>query len=134
MKYVVHRRFKDNAICGSINLPAMTECECEDGLITYNNTAICYATSENAHQFFAVNDDGLGMERGKLTQAIQKMLSKRDNDYQKRWDKVWDDEVCRKYKRKEYKDYWLWNHDFYNADIKTLQYIAKLVSVKNAKT
>ena len=78
MKYVVHRRFKDNTICGSINLPAMTECECEDGLITYNNTAICYATSENAHQFFAVNEDGMGMERGRLTQSIQKALAKHE--------------------------------------------------------
>ena len=76
MKYVVHRRFKDNAICGSINLPAMTECECEDGLITYNNTAICYATSENAHQFFAVNEDGMGMERGRLLQQIELIQKK----------------------------------------------------------
>lgn len=133
MKYVVHRRFKDNAICGSINLPAMTECECEDGLITYNNTAICYATSENAHQFFAVNEDGMGMERGRLTQSIQKALAKRDGSYQERWDKVWNDSVCEEYRRKDYEDFWLWGHDFFNADIDVLRYIAKLVGAKEAK-
>ena len=133
MKYVVHRRFKDNAICGSINLPAMTECECEDGLITYNNTAICYATSENAHQFFAVNEDGMGMERGRLTQNIQKALAKRDGSYQERWDKVWKDSVCEEYRRKDYEDFWLWGHDFFNADIDVLRYIAKLVGAKEAK-
>jgi hypothetical protein len=133
MKYVVHRRFKDNAICGSINLPAMTECECEDGLITYNNTAICYATSENAHQFFAVNEDGMGMERGRLTQSIQKALAKRDGSYQERWDKVWKDSVCEEYRRKDYEDFWLWGHDFFNADIDVLRYIAKLVGAKEAK-
>ncbi len=133
MKYVVHRRFKDNAICGSINLPAMTECECEDGLITYNNTAICYATSENAHQFFAVNEDGMGMERGRLTQSIQKALAKRDGSYQERWDKVWKDSVCEEYRRKDYEDFWLWGHDFFNADIDVLRYIANLVGAKEAK-
>lgn len=133
MKYVVHRRVKDNAICGSINLPAMTECECEDGLITYNNTAICYATSENAHQFFAVNEDGMGMERGRLTQSIQKALAKRDGSYQERWDKVWKDSVCEEYRRKDYEDFWLWGHDFFNADIDVLRYIAKLVGAKEAK-
>lgn len=133
MKYVVHRRFKVNAICGSINLPAMTECECEDGLITYNNTAICYATSENAHQFFAVNEDGMGMERGRLTQSIQKALAKRDGSYQERWDKVWKDSVCEEYRRKDYEDFWLWGHDFFNADIDVLRYIAKLVGAKEAK-
>lgn len=133
MKYVVHRRFKDNAICGSINLPAMTECECEDGLITYNNTAICYTTSENAHQFFAVNEDGMGMERGRLTQSIQKALAKRDGSYQERWDKVWKDSVCEEYRRKDYEDFWLWGHDFFNADIDVLRYIAKLVGAKEAK-
>lgn len=133
MKYVVHKRFKDNAICGSINLPAMTECECEDGLITYNNTVICYATSENAHQFFAVNEDGMGMERGRLTQSIQKALAKRDGSYQERWDKVWKDSVCEEYRRKDYEDFWLWGHDFFNADIDVLRYIAKLVGAKEAK-
>lgn len=133
MKYVVHRRFKDNTICGSINLPAMTECECEDGLITYNNTAICYATSENAHQFFAVNEDGMGMERGRLTQSIQKALAKRDGSYQERWDKVWKDSVCEEYRRKDYEDFWLWGHDFFNADIDVLRYIANLVGAKEAK-
>lgn len=133
MKYVVHRRFKVNAICGSINLPAMTECECEDGLITYNNTAICYATSENAHQFFAVNEDGMGMERGRLTQSIQKALAKRDGSYQERWDKVWKDSVCEEYRRKDYEDFWLWGHDFFNADIDVLRYIANLVGAKEVK-
>lgn len=33
MKYVVHRRFKDKAICGEVNLPAMTMCEEANGYI-----------------------------------------------------------------------------------------------------
>lgn len=130
MKYIVHKRFKDKAICGNVNLPAMTVCECDGAIIRHNNKDICFVTSENAHQFFSINEDGMGMVRGKLTQAIQKTLAKRDNDYQQRWDKVWADDLCKKFKRKEYDDFWLWNHDFFNADINVLRYIAKLVGAK----
>ena len=130
MKYVVHRRFKDKAICGEVNLPAMTMCEETNGYIFYGDKLLCVATSENAHQFFARDDDDAGMLRGKLTQAIQKTLAKRDANYQNRWDKVWEDPTCQPYKRIEYADFWLWNHDFFNADIDTLRHIAKLVGAK----
>lgn len=130
MKYIVHKRFKDKAICGDVNLPALTECECDGAIIRHMENLICFAMSENAHQFFAANDDGMGMVRGRLTQAIQKALAKRDDHYQERWDKVWDDEVCQPYKREDYNDYWLWNHDFFNADIDVLRHIANLVGAK----
>ena len=108
----------------------MTVCECNGGVISHEGRPICFVKSENAHQFFAINEDGMGMERGRLTQAIQKTLAKRDNDYQKRWDKVWDDEICQSYKREDYDDYWLWNHAFFNADIDVLRHIAKLVDAR----
>lgn len=132
MNYIVHRRFKYKAICGEINLPAMSECEEVKGVIYYQNKPVCVATSHNAHQFFARNDDGEGMRRGRLTQAIHKALQSRldprtDEKYKRRWDKVWNDHLCRTYKRKEIEDHWLWNHEFYNAPIADLEYIAELV-------
>lgn len=130
MEYIAHRRFKDTAICGDVNIPAMTEVDSIDGRIIFNGEIICFETSENAHQFFARNDDGNGMVRGQLTRSIQKILSKKDKNYQSRWDKVWEDSVCQKYKRPEYDDFWLWNHAFFCADIETLKYIAKLVGAK----
>ncbi len=130
MQYIVHRRFKDKAICGNVNIPAMSLCKEENGLITYKGAQICYIASENAHQYFARNNDGNGMVRGRLTQAIQKRLAKRDDEYQTRWDKIWDDAVCQQYKRNEYEDYWLWNHEFFNADIHTLRHIANLIGAK----
>ena len=129
MKYIVHKRFKNKAICGDVNLPALTTCECDGIVIFHNDLPICLVGSENAHQFFARNDDDMGMERGKLTQAIQKELSKRDDRHQMRWDKVWNDKICQQYKRNEYSDYWLWNHDFFNADIETLKYILSLIEI-----
>ena len=130
MKYIVHRRFKAKAICGNVNLPFKTECESDGSFISYKGKPLCCVTSSNAHQFFAVNDDGMGIIRGRLTQAIQKKLAERDADYQRRWDRIWDDALCLQYKRDTYDDYWLWNHDFFTADIETLRHIAKLAGVK----
>lgn len=130
MKYVIHKRFKGKAICGDMNLPATTKCESKDGVITFNGQPLCMVMSENAHQFFAADEDGCGMVRGMLTQAIQKALSKNDAMHQARWDKIWDDVECQPYKRTEYEDYWLWNHSFFNADISVLRHIAKLVGAK----
>ncbi len=130
MKYIVHKRFKSNAICGEVNLPAFTECEAINGMLYCNHKPLCLITSENAHLHFARNDDGNGLERGSLTRDIIDKLKTHDEQYQSRWDKVWEDTVCQAYKRHEYSDHWLWNHAFYNADINTLIYIAKLVGAR----
>lgn len=127
MKYVVYRRFKNKAICGQVNLPALTQCEMENGLITFHGEPICVVTSENAHNYFARNDDGLGIERGNLTQKIIRRLSKKDDQYQDRWDMIWDDAICQKYRRHEHEDHWIWGHAFYNAGIEDLQHIASLI-------
>lgn len=118
-----------------MNLRATTECESIDNVICLDGKELCVTTSQNAHDYFARNDDGQGMLRGTLTQNIMKALHT-DNDprtdtvYQAKWDKVWDDALCQQYKRIEYADFWLWNHDFYNAPIEDLRYIAKLVGAK----
>lgn len=130
MQYIVHRRFKEKAICGYVNIPAQTVCEVESGFIMYNGKQLCATRSENAHIYFAVNDDGLGMKRGALTRKIINTLKNKDDLHQKRWDAVWDDQLCQKYRRHNHDDHWLWNHLFFNADIKDLQYILKLVDIK----
>lgn len=133
MKYITHRRFKGMALCGEVNIPAMTGCELIGGLICCNGKAICFIDSENSHQYFARDDDGNGMLRGKLTRAIQQRLAKNDNAHQDRWDKVWDDLICNKYRKKDFDDYFLWNHEFFNASIEDLKYIASLIGVKEEK-
>ena len=128
--YITTKRFKGQAMTSELNIPYGTEVQSVIGYLVYDNQPICAARSQNAYDYFARNDDGNGLERGKLIQEIKKVLSKKDSEYQARWDKVWDDEVCLKYKRVEYSDYWLWNHEFYNAEIEDLQYIAGLLSIK----
>jgi hypothetical protein len=39
---------------------------------------------------------------------------------QGKWNWVREDIICSKYKRTEHKDHWLWNHNFYNADITSM--------------
>lgn len=127
MLFVVSKRFSSIAFCGPVNIPAKTKAVSEAGIIWVNCRPICFETSENAHQHFARDDDGNGLKRGHLTQEIQRLLRKQDNAHQKRWTLVWLDAICQKYKRKDHKDHWLWNHDFYNAPIEDLEHIYSIV-------
>ena len=126
MKYLVTKRFKTKAICGEVNLAYGTECFSQGNVIyRQDKQPLCLITSENAHMYFTVNDDGLAKERRQLIEDIAKLLS--DKEMEKRWDVVWNDLTCRKYKRKEFADFWLWNHDFYGASLDDLQYIKKIL-------
>ncbi len=129
MKYIAHKRFKGQAICGTVNIPAMTECHTENEFIVLDGKKICVVFSENAHTYFAINEDGGGIQRGRLTSEIIKMLVNKDDKYDARWEKVWGDELCLRYKRSEHPDHWLWNHNFYNADIKDLEYIKSIITI-----
>ena len=100
-KYVVTMRYKKLAQCGNVNLPYGTECSVVDRHITCDKGTICYVASQDAFDYFSQNDDGNGLERGRLTQTIIKRLDRKEYDptYQDRWDKVWNDPVCQKYPR-----------------------------------
>lgn len=128
--YVVNRRAKFQGIGIYVNLPYGTEVSAEGHYIYYQEKRVCAVTSNKAHEFFSQNDDGNGLRRGSLVRAIKNTLERRGVNYQKRWDKVWGDPLCQKYRRSEHEDFWLWNHDFYNASIDDLKYIANLVGAK----
>ena len=127
MKYIVYKRFKEKAICGEVNLPATTQVELRGNMLYLNDKQICVITSENAHNYFARNNDGKGMERGYLIQQIKQILAQNNEKHQDRWDKIWQDPRCLPYKRTAHQDYWLWNQAFYDADIQELQHIYNLI-------
>lgn len=136
-KYIAHRRFDGEAICGKVVIPVGWELTELGGMLFLGKNAICCTTSENAHQYFAKNNDGRGLLRGQLTQGIQKALAKPERATQedlkivnRRWAKVWEDRLCAKYKRTDFDDYWLWNHDFFEATILDLRYIAGMIGVE----
>ena len=126
MNYIVYKRYHGKTFSGEANLPYNTPLHCNGGVLYYNDKPICFATSQVAHQHFARNDDGHGLLRGELIAAIKKKLK---NNHEA-WKNVWEDKVCLKYKRDEFEDYWLWGHEFYEAPITDLRYIAEFVGVK----
>lgn len=129
MSYITIRRFHAAAICGNVNLPYGTACECVNGIITYEGNQLCYNRSQNAYDYFASNDDGMGLKRGKLIQNITRALAN-PSKRQERWDRIWGDTSLHRFRRnEEYADpnTWLWNFDFFNASIEDLAYIWKIV-------
>ena len=128
MDYICFNRFKQHALCGEVNIPYGTKLDETNNVISYCGKPACYTKSQNAYDYFARNDDGKGLERGKLTAEIIKLLNNRnDGKYQDRWDRVWGDLSLLKYKRPEHDDYWLWNYEFYNASIEELNRIKSMI-------
>lgn len=131
MNYITYKRTRFHGLSGVVNFPRGTEAEETGGYICVDGNIVCMNTSQNAYEHFARNDDGKGILRGRLVKSIKKTLEKRDTNYQKRWDKVWNDPLCGRYKRPEHNDFWVWNFEFYHAPIYDLQHIARLVGVPN---
>ena len=125
--YLCRKRARFDGISGQVNIPYGTALICQDGFLMHQNKPLCGITSQNAYDFFIQNDDGMGRERGDLVGRILSKLQKRDAGYQARWNKVWEDSRCQKYKRPEHEDHWIWNFDFYNGPVEDLRYIAGLI-------
>ena len=125
--YIVRRRARFLSICGPVNPPYGTEGSSDGALLTVNGEKLCSITSQNAYDFFSRNDDGHGLERGKLVQDIRNTLERRGAKYQSRWDRLWADEGANKLRRTEHEDYWLWSFAFYNADVNELRRIRRLL-------
>lgn len=128
MEYIVYNELTAKVICGDVHLDRGEVATEKAGLIKYRGKPICFNTSEIAHQHFSRNDDGNGLERGDLILSIFEALKPGAEDYEEKWAKVYDDEVCQKYRREEFAENWLWNHAFYNAPIEDLDYILNLVT------
>lgn len=125
--YLCRKRARFDGISGQVNIPYGTALICQDGFLMHQNKPLCGITSQNAYDFFSQNDDGMGRERGDLVGRILSRLQKRDSGYQARWNKVWEDARCQKYKRPEHEDHWIWNFDFYNGPVEDLCHIAGLI-------
>lgn len=128
--YIVIKKFSNRAICGDIVLTVGTSLMVDGDCIICPSGIVCIVTSQTAYDYFAQNDDSNGVRRGWLTQDILhrlRKLKKHDERNKIIWRKIWEDPICLKYKRQEHDDHWLWNYDFYNAEIEDLEYIRNLV-------
>ena len=130
-RYVTRKRARFKSILGiDVNIPWGAVLHEQDGLLFFNGAPVCTTTSQDAYDFFSQDNDGQGKARGRLVGAIMARMERRDGGYQTRWDKVWEDRLCQKYRRPEHEDWWLWNHAFFNAPVEDLQYIAALVGAE----
>lgn len=125
--YIVKKRFNQKALQGMVNLPYATLCTETNGLISNENGPLCYNTSQNAYDYFAINNDNKGLLRGELIDKILKRLNKdrafNQKKHQERWNLLWEDESLTKYRRAEHSNFWVWSKDFYEAPIEELERI-----------
>lgn len=72
MQYITHHPFKGKALSGEdVDIPYGTTFDTIGRFIVYDDKKVlCKITSLNAHQYFARNDDGQGLLRGRITHAI----------------------------------------------------------------
>ena len=120
-RYIARKRARFKGCNGrQVNIPYGSTLEERDGFLLWNGEPVCVDASQNAYDYFSRDDDG-------QVGAIISRLEKRDKDHQARWNKIWPDAICQKYKLSEHKDFWLWNHDFFNAPVEDLRHIAVLV-------
>lgn len=130
-RYIARKRARFTSVLEhNVNIPWGAVLEEQDGLLFWRGEAVCTATSQDAYDYFSRDDDGQGEVRGRLVGAIMARLERRDRGYQARWDKVWKDRLCQKYRRPEHEDWWLWGYGFFNAPIADLRYIAALVGAR----
>ena len=70
MEYIVAKAYDRLGIDQRFDLTKGASAFEENNIIFYNGKKVCYATSQDAHDFFARNDDGKGRERFKLSHDI----------------------------------------------------------------
>ncbi len=133
MEYIVHRRFKKPSAAGKrLNLPYGTKVTSDNnGMIcSPDGDLICFATSENAKLHFAINDDGQGLERGKLTYAIA--YAPRNNGHAYRFSEAERIMLIRNWNRflRQDTDMILFNEDFFRADTGELRRLADALNIK----
>ena len=131
-RYIAHRRARFDSISGQVNIPYGAVLEVRDGFLYWQGKQLCTTTCQNAFDFFSQDDDGQGRERGALVTAILTRLrpKNKQNNCQARWDKVWENSLCQRYRRPEHEYHWIWSYDFFNAPICDLQQIAALIGAK----
>ena len=134
MQYICTKRFNGIAETGrTVHIKQGEKLDCIAGRIARHNASVCLTTSYVAHQHFAVNDDGRGMERGYLTYEIAFAPREREHDdgYVYRFSQDELDMLCRDY------PHWLkqqapllFNHSFFQASVEELQELAKKLDIK----
>lgn len=133
MQYICTKNYTGNTESGAhVHIKQGEVSDCIAGRIARNNASVCLTTSYVAHQHFAVNDDGRGMERGFLTYAIAFAPREREHDdgYIYRFSQDELDMLCRDYKHwLKQEEPLLFNHEFFQADVDELKELAARLGI-----
>ncbi len=132
MRYITHKRYKGpDMTAAPVNLKRGTAAHVERHgeleVIVADNRPICLTSSQVAFDYFGLDDDHHGMERGELTRGIMDRLSIKDDKHQQRWDALWDSTLANTLRRHDHEDYWVWGRSFFEAPIADLEYILNLI-------
>lgn len=137
MNYITHHRCREKSMLGKeLNIPFGTPLIMDSNIIkTSSGEALCYSTSENAHKYFARNDDGQGLRRGALTYAIAYSQRERKSDDGMRRQRFTDAEIetiCKDWEKYLVPDIdvVLFNHNFFNAEVDDLEKMAKALNIQ----
>lgn len=132
MEFITHHRFRGLALYGErVNIPYGTELQAaNDFLFTRDGKAVCCCISEIAKRHFAQNDDGRGLERGKLTYAIAYRGRQAEGGFRfsEKEIEILKDEWGR-FLRKNV-DAILFNDKFFSAEPDELQKLADALNIK----
>ena len=128
-RYLASKRFRENCLCGCVNLRHGTTLTCDDGGLLHleDGRPVCYDHSQQAYDYFSINNDGQGLARGSLVAEIRARLAKKDRRYQARWDKLWADAGANLLRSRAHQDHWIWGYAFYTAPVEELQRILRLI-------
>lgn len=130
-KFVCVKRYKKRGAGGDFNIPYGTKLLSDDRFIyfngdCYNGKTVCAIESDDSYNYFSIDDDGNGLNRGELTKEIINLIPN-DGKHQAQWNKLWQDDLANTLRRKDYEDRWLWSKNFYQASIDKLEYILNLI-------
>ena len=132
MEYIVHKRFKQKGASGKeYNFPYGTKLNSIGEFIKYNGELVCATTSENAHKYFSRNNDGKGLERGRLTYAIAYSSRHPNKTDGFRFTPEERDMLATDYNHflVDNGEWILFNHHFFNAKVDELSELAKKLGV-----
>ena len=124
MKYICHKRYRKTGASGKeYNIRYGTEFSTVGAFIADGPEAICAVGSEDAHRHFARNDDGMGLQRGQLTYRIAyaDRRPNKNNGFRFTPEEIEMLETEFPHFLRDDVDTILFNHDFFNADVRDLQ-------------
>ena len=133
MEYICHHDFDGMTESGQVmHISAGTVLPVIGRRIAKDNASVCTVTSDAAYRYFARNDDGKGMERGKLTFAIafSRRVRKHEDGRVFRFSKKEQEKLLKDWGKFLIDDpaTILFNHSFFNADVRELRRMASAFS------